>query len=289
MSIIYLKGTFVEESEAKLSPSSRGLLFGDGCFETMKVYKGKLFALSAHYDRLKSTAQFLKIDLPFNTGALKKIVEELIELNSLANQDSRIRLTLIRGEGSTGLVPEIDAMADVLISVNSVSGKIEKMKSEGIKLSIINNIKIDERSPLVAHKTINYLPAILGFMEVKDKGGDEGLFLNYEGKIAEGTMSNIFIVKDGFIMTPPLSAGILPGITRSVVIKVAEKLGYVVKEIDLITDSLLKAEEIFITSSIREVVPVMFFEGISFKVGDVTKALQEGYKIFVDDSFIANS
>ena len=279
--IIYINGSFSEADKASVSPFNRGLLYGDGFFETMRSYEGKIFALNEHYERLSATANFLKIAVPFSRDELRDILMQLLEMNLLTESDSRIRMTLMRGQGASGLFPDESAEAETIISADTVPADIEKVQKAGVKISLIDTIAIDYRSPLVSHKTVNYMPGILGLMEVRKKGGNEGLFVNNDGKVAEGITSNIFAVKNGVVMTPPLSAGILAGITRGIAIKVAHMLGIIVEERDITTEDLFSAEEFFITSSVREIVPVISFEKKSYEIGPITKRMQAEYKKYV--------
>lgn len=279
--IIYINGSFSEADKARVSPFNRGLLYGDGFFETMRSYDGKIFALNEHYERLSSTANFLKIPVPFSREALRNILMQLLNMNLLGDSDSRIRITLMRGEGGAGLFPDESADAEVVISADAVPKDIEKIQTKGVKLSLIDKITIDHGSPLVSHKTVNYMPGILGLMEVRKKGGDEGLFVNNDGKVAEGITSNIFAVKNGIVSTPPVSAGILAGITRRIALKVARMSGIAVEEKDMTTEEIFSAEELFITSSVREIVPVISFEGKSYIAGPITKRMQAEYKKYV--------
>ncbi len=285
MAVIYLNGRFEKEEAACLSPFNRGLLYGDGIFETMRGYKGQVFALEEHFNRLKNSADFLKIPVPFSLEALETILVCLIEKNGLTSKESRIRVNLIRGEGRRGLLPDEEAESEVIITVEAVSFGIKKIQQEGVRLVIIRGHRLDHRSPLAHHKTFNYIPGIMGLLEVKKKGGDEGLFLNYDDNIAEGVTSNLFMVKNGKIITPPLLAGLLPGITRKTVIAAAAQGGVSVEERDIPEGELSHADELFITSSVREVVPVLSLDGKQFEIGPVTRQIQAIYRRYVEESF----
>lgn len=276
--VLYINGDFLDEEKASLSPFNRGLLYGDGIFETMRGYKGRPFFLEEHYARLQKSAVFLKINLPFDVSELGAILDRLLELNSLADCDSRMRLNVIRGKGKGGLMPDPDAGVEVIVTAEGVTAGVERMQREGIKLVLISDFRIDSLSSLAQHKTFNYISGIMGLMEVNEHGGDEGLFLNNEGKVVEGVTSNIFIVKEDILITPPQSAGILPGITRGLVLKVAAGEGIAVKERDISKEDLFGADEIFITSSVREVVPVVSVDENVFKPGPVTRKIQESYR-----------
>lgn len=281
--IIYINGEFVREDEAKISPFNRGLLYGDGIFESMRSYKGGIFGLLEHFERISGSSAFLGIALPFDLDEEKKILDELLKRNSFVDVDSRIRINLIRGEGKRGLPPCDDAGTEVIISAETVSEKIDEIQKNGVKAVIIRDFRLDSRSALTPHKTLNYIAGILGLMEIKKMGGDEGIFLNYDGLVCEGVTSNIFMAKDGALLTPSLSAGILPGITRNVILKVGRGLGIKIKEQNITEADLFGADEIFITSSIREVVPVNRLDKVRYDIGPVTLKIQAGYKNFVRD------
>lgn len=276
---IYINGEFLEEDKAGISPFNRGLLYGDGLFETVRSYKGRLFALEDHFLRLEESADFLRIPLPFDLAQLQTILSRLLKKNRLEDEDGRFRINLSRGEGKRGLFADKDAPSEVVITVEAVSPGIERIQQEGVKLVVIRDIHLDSRSPLSAHKTFNYIPGVLGLFQVEDAGGDEGLFLNYEGNIVEGVTSNVFMVKGGRLFTPPLSSGLLPGITRKKVIAVARQAGFDISESKISEEELFCADEVFITSSVREVVPVTAVDDKSFQIGVVTRAVQDAYKM----------
>ncbi|MDT8318594.1 MAG: aminotransferase class IV [bacterium] len=284
--IIYVNGKFSSEDEASISPLNRGLMYGDGIFETFRGYGGKVFAIGEHFARLQSAADFLKMNVDFSAEELGELISELLNKNSLIDKDSRIRLTLIRGRGTDGLFPDLSAKSEIVITAEEVSSGVRELQQKGIEIALVESIKVDPRSPLASHKTLNYIPGIVALQEVREKGGDEGIYLNYEGYIVEGVTSNIFIVKSGRLKTPPLSSGLLPGITRDSVIKCAAICNIDVEETSITKEDLLKADEIFITSSVREVMPVIKFEGKGFNVGPATKEILSSYREFVKKSLI---
>ena len=276
--ILYVNGEFVEEDKATISPFNRGFLYGDGLFETVRSYKGRLFALEDHFLRMEESAGFLRIPLPFDFKQLQELLQLLLKKNKLETDDGRIRINLARGGAKRGLFAEDGIPSELVITVEAVSPGIERIQREGVKLAIIRDIRIDSRSPLSSHKTFNYIPGVLGLMQVEAAGGDEGVFLSYEGNVIEGVTSNIFMVKEGRLFTSPLSSGLLPGITRKKVIEVAQAEGFEVSESDIGEEELFAAHEIFITSSVREVVPVVALDGKTFQIGAVTRAVQDAYK-----------
>lgn len=284
--IIYVNGRFSSEDEACISPLNRGLMYGDGIFETFRGYDGKVFAINEHFARLQSAASFLKINVDFSAKEMNELISELLHKNSLRDKDSRIRLTLIRGKGADGLFSDPSAKSELIITAVEVSSGIRELQQNGIEIVLVENIKIDPRSPLASHKTLNYIPGIIALEEVREKGASEGIYFNYEDNIVEGVTSNIFIVKDGRLKTPPLSSGLLPGITRDTVIKCAGICNITVEEIDITKEDMLNADELFITSSVREVVPVIKFEGRQFNIGRLTKEILLNYKEFVKKSLL---
>lgn len=284
--IIYVNSRFSSEEEASISPLNRGLMYGDGIFETFRGYGGKVFAIDEHFARLQSAASFLKIKIDFSAKELNELISELLQKNSLIDKDSRIRLTLIRGRGADGLLPDLSAKSELIITAEEVSSSVRELQQHGIEVVLVESLKIDPRSPLASHKTLNYIPGIIALGEVREKDGSEGIYLNYEDDVVEGVTSNIFIVKDGRLKTPSLSSGLLPGITRDTVIKCAAICNIAVEETSLTKEDLLEADEIFITSSVREVVPVIKFEGREFNIGRVTKKILLSYREFVKESLL---
>ena len=284
--IIYVNGRFSNEEEACISPLNRGLMYGDGIFETFRGYGGRVFAINEHFARLQNAASFLKIDIDFSAEDLNELIYKLLHKNCLADKDSRIRLTLIRGKGADGLFPGLSAKSEIIITAVEVSSGIRELQQKGLEIVLVETIKIDPRSPLSSHKTLNYIPGVIALGEVIEKGGSEGIYLNYNGNVVEGVTSNIFIIKEGKLKTPPLSSGLLPGITRDTVIKCAARCNIAVEEIDIRKEDMLNADELFITSSVREVVPVIKFEGRQFNIGRLTKEILLSYKEFVKKSLL---
>lgn len=284
--IIYVNGRFCNKEEACISPLNRGLMYGDGIFETFRGYGGKVFAINKHFARLQSAASFLKINIDFTAKELNDLISKLMLKNSLIDKDSRIRLTLTRGKGANGLLPDLSAKSEIIITAEEISLGVREVQEKGLEIVLVETIKIDPRSPLASHKTLNYIPGIMALGEVREKGGDEGIYLNYDGNVVEGVTSNIFIVKESSLKTPPLSSGLLPGITRDTVIKCAGICNITVEEIDITKEDLLNADEIFITSSVRELVPVIKFEGRQFNIGSLTKEILLTYKEFVKKSLL---
>ncbi|MBI4743643.1 MAG: aminotransferase class IV [Actinobacteria bacterium] len=271
---IYLNGTYVLKDEAKISVFDRGFLYGDGLFETMRSYDGKVFKLKEHLARLFSSLYELDIKTQISKAQLEDAVYEILEVNNL--KDAYIRLTVSRG---------VDEESTVVIFARYFSPYSDLLYREGMK-TIIVKAKRDQHSKIVKHKTLNFLSNLTARTEAAEAGVDEGIFLNYNDDIVEGTVSNIFIVINKVLTTPALEDGILPGITRMIVIKLAKELSLEVEERSIKKEEIFTADECFLTNSLMEVMPVT---SVNFQkigkgcVGEVTELLSAGYKRLVNE------
>jgi len=250
--IIYYNGKFVKESETCLSPFNRGFSFGDGVFETMRVYSGRVFRLESHINRLFKGLDLLGIERNADAGSIENAVKSLIDKNSL--NDASIKISAFREE-YPGLDPVSGLKACYLITSRPFDFIRKERCEKGISAGIVT-IRRNQSSPHVFIKSLNYLENILGRREAHGKGYDEAVFLNSLDFVAEGSISNIFTVKDSVVFTPALETGILNGITRDVVIEIAADLGITCCENFLKTDDVLLADEVFMTNSLMEIIPV---------------------------------
>jgi len=258
--MIYYNGKLLKESEACLSPFNRGFSFGDGVFETFRVYSGKLFRLENHIKRLFEGLDQLGIERDADSALIENAVQGLINKNSL--NDASIKITAFREE-SPGLDPAPGLKACYLITSSSFDLKRKKKCEKGISACIVA-VRRNQSSPHVFIKSLNYLENIFGRREAQEKGYDEAIFLNILGHVAEGSISNIFVVKDSILFTPSLETGILNGVTRDVVIEIVADLGIECCEKLLKKDDLLMADEVFMTNSLMEIIPVREINGQMF-------------------------
>jgi len=269
---IYINGKIVPEDEARVSVFDRGFMRGDGLFETMRAYGGRVFMLNEHLARLDRGLEALRFGFRSADLDLEEAVVETVRANNLAS--ARVRAQVMRGVGTTAFTARADTPPTVVVSAMPLGEDLQ----EPLKV-IISSIRRDERSPLAGIKTMNYLPNILARMEAEDAGADDAIMLNYAGHVAEGCSSNVFLVRSGKLITPDLASGVLPGITRQVVLDIASKMGVPTVEKEVDPELLFSAEEVFLTSSTREIVPVARIDGREVGRGgyELTSALAAAY------------
>ncbi|HVZ39140.1 MAG TPA: aminotransferase class IV [Candidatus Kapabacteria bacterium] len=273
--LIYLNGSLLDAEHARLSVFDRGLLYGDGIFETMRSYSGRIHLLRRHLDRLQEGARFLGISIPAQE-ALVEAIGMLIDANGIA--DAVLRLTLTRGIGESLDPGEAREEPTILITHKPLLhiGDLPRVERMITVRAIHSHPAIGVRL-----KALNYLPAVVAAGELRRAGAGEGLLLTAEGVVAEGTVSTIFSVRGGRLRTPPLELGVLPGITRGRVLELARALGIEVCEEQFGRASLLAGEECFYANSVRELVAVDSLDGERFAAaapGEVTRRLLEAYR-----------
>ncbi len=276
---VYINGKLYPKDEAKISVFDHGLLYGDGVFEGIRCYNGNVFKFSEHIDRLYDSARAISMEIKLTKDELKDAVINTLKANNL--KDSYIRLIVTRGVGKLGLNPFICAESQVIIITDFIQLYSKELYEKGLDAIIVPTIRnhSDALNPNV--KSLNYLNNILAKIECINAGATEGIMLNKDGYVAEGTGDNIFIVKDNEIVTPPTTAGILIGITRNVVIELANEAGMTVKEEQLTRDDLYNADECFLTGTAAEIIPVVNLDGrkiASGKPGKVTLGLLKKYQ-----------
>lgn len=276
MSKIWLNGTFVESQDAHVSVFDHGLLYGDGCFEGIRVYNGRIFKLRSHLKRMFQSAQAIRLQPGYSIDGLEEIVRESVKVNN--QLDGYIRLVFTRGTGTLGLNPFLCPTATVFIIVEKIKLYTDEMYEDGMSIIVANRPRVPVRCLDPQVKSLNYLNNILAKIEAVDAGVLEALMLNCEGEVSECTGDNIFIIKDGAISTPPPSAGILNGITRKFVIdEIAPALGYTVEERTIQLSDVYAADEVFLTGTAAEVIGVSHIgDDIvgTGKVGPITHELE---------------
>ncbi|MBI2560500.1 MAG: aminodeoxychorismate lyase [Planctomycetes bacterium] len=270
---IYLNGKTVPEKEACISIRDRGFLYGDGIFETIRAYNGYTFRLDAHLDRLFTSAKEFKIYLNYTPTQLRSAVQNLLTLNKLT--DAYIRITLSRGIHTSG-----NFQPTLVIETKPLTPYPQEYYKHGISI-IVSKTRISTSLPLAAHKTLNFMNNILSREDANSQGAQEVLFLNTDEQIAECSVSNIFLVENNEIITPSLKANILPGITRKTVLEICRQNGIAVREDLFNLKRLMDADEVFLTNSLMEVMPVAAIDKHSLSLpvpGRLTKRIMEAYR-----------
>lgn len=252
---VYIDGKFLDEKNAKVSVFDHGLLYGDGVFEGIRAYNGRVFKLAEHIERLYWSAKAILLTIPITPEEMTRAVVDTCRRNKL--RDGYIRLVVTRGVGTLGLNPNRCKRASVII----IAGKLQLYPVEyyekGLDIVTVATTRMLPNSVNPAIKSLNYLNNILAKIEANTAGVEEAIMLNSEGFVAECTGDNIFIVQKGRLMTPPLSAGALYGITRNTVIDCAHELGVPVTEPNLTRYDLFTADECFLTGTGAELIPVV--------------------------------
>jgi branched-chain amino acid aminotransferase len=276
---IYLDGKFHSKEDAKISVFDHGLLYGDGVFEGIRAYNGRVFRLKEHIDRLFDSAKAILLDIPLTRDEAGEVVLETCRQNGL--KDAYIRLVVTRGIGDLGLNPNKCPRATIFCIATGITIYPEEVYQKGLKLITAATQRIGQNSLSSAIKSLNYLNQILARIEGNQAGADELIVLNHEGYVAECSADNIFALKNGKITTPPISAGALGGITRQAVLELASKTGTPASEANLTRYDLWVADEIFLTGTAVEIVPVRELDGRIIgtgKMGPWTSKLIEAYR-----------
>lgn len=252
---IYLNGQLVPKDQAAVSVFDHGLLYGDGVFEGIRFYGGRVFRLDDHVDRLYRSARAIALTIPLTPDEMSLAVLETIRANGL--QDGYVRLVVTRGEGSLGLSPKSCPHPTIFIIASTITLYPEEMYEKGLKLVTCATRRIAHGalSPMV--KSLNYLNNIMAKIEAEQAGAGEGLMLNEQGYVAECTGDNIFVIRDGRIVTPPIAAGALAGVTRAVVFELARDLGVEIREENLTRYDVYTADECFLTGTAAEIIPAV--------------------------------
>ncbi|MHC4138463.1 MAG: branched-chain-amino-acid transaminase [Planctomycetota bacterium] len=276
---VYINGKLYPKEEAKVSVFDHGLLYGDGVFEGIRCYNGNIFKLEEHIDRLYDSAEAISLQIQLTRGQLKDAIVSTLKANNL--KDSYIRLVVTRGVGKLGLDPFNCETSQLIIITDTIQLYPKELYEKGLDAIIVQTIRNHSKALNPTIKSMNYLNNILAKIECIRAGAAEGIMLNTEGYVAECTGDNIFIVKDNEILTPPVSAGILIGITRNVVIELAKEADITVKEEQLTEDDLYNADECFLTGTAAEIIPVANIDGRKIatgKPGKITLSLLRKYQ-----------
>ena len=282
MPCVFLNGEIIAESAARVAAGDRGLLLGDGLFESMRAYRGKVFRLAAHLERLRASAAFLRLAVPCADEEIARRIAELIGLN--ACPEAYVRVTLTRGAAAKGLRLDGAGPATLLIHARPLQPYPAEHYRNGQRL-VISTVRQNSGNPLARHKTLSYLLYLVARQEATDAGANGAILLNEHGQVAEESVSNVFLARGGALLTPPAHCGLLPGITRGAVLELARAEAIPTEERPIPAGELFDAEEIFLTNSLMEIMPVRSVDRRQIggaAPGPITKRVQALYRAAVD-------
>jgi branched-chain amino acid aminotransferase len=256
---IYIDGKFYSEANAKVSVFDHGLLYGDGIFEGIRFYSGRVFRLEEHLARLWDSARSICLEVPMSISQMTDALLETIRQNNL--RDGYVRLLITRGVGNLGLNPTQCKHPSVIIIVATVALYPAEIYAKGLTVITCATRRTNPGALNPAVKSLNYLNNVMARIEANLAGADEALMLNDQGNVAECTADNVFIIKRGLIFTPPVTAGALRGITRSVAFEIAAEVGIKIVEADITRHDVFTADECFLTGTAAEIIPVIKADG----------------------------
>lgn len=275
---IYINGEYFEKEDAKISVYDHGLLYGDGVFEGIRSYGGKIFKREEHIDRLWDSAKAIRMEIPMTKDEMIEAVEKTLAVNGLT--DGYIRLIVTRGVGDLGLDPDKCGTPQVIIIADLIALYPPELYEKGLEIVTVSTPRNHPAALSPRIKSLNYLSSIMAKIEGKQAGCVEALMLNHKGELAECTADNFFIVRKGRLLTPPSDAGILEGITRNAVMDIAREMGVEVLEIVLTKYDAYVADECFLTGSAAEVIAVVKIDGRTIgdgKPGPITRELKDRF------------
>ena len=279
---VYIGGKLYDKADAKISVFDHGLLYGDGVFEGIRAYSGRVFRLQEHVDRLYESAQAIHLKIPILPEETARAIVDTLKVNELT--DAYIRVVVTRGAGSLGLDPRKTTDPQVIIITDKISLYPEELYEHGLKIITAATTRNHPNAVNPRIKSLNYLNNILAKIEGTNAGCLEALMLNHKGEVAECTGDNIFIIKRGELHTPSIASGILEGITRAAVMELAQNAGYTVVERTMDRQDVYTAEECFLTGTAAELIPVVECDGRpigSGQPGPITRELRQKFQKLV--------
>jgi len=278
---VYVSGKYVPREEARISVLDAGLLLGAGLFETLRTYGGQPFRLKAHGDRLRQSGSVLRIFPSESDERLAEIIAHLVKTNGVP--DARIRITATRGPLTAELNDDAAPPATLIIMAGPMTPYPAELYQRGTTV-VVSDIRANETDPTTYHKTTGYMKNLLALRDAHRAGATEALLFNTKNRLAEGAISNVFIASGGRLLTPPVEEGLLPGITRAAILELAAETGVPAEQKPLSVREVLDADEMFLTNSIMELLPVAQIERKEIgdgQPGPLTRKLAEAYKALV--------
>lgn len=278
---IYLNGRFVEKSEARISVFDHGLLYGDGVFEGIRAYNGRVFLLREHIERLYRSAKAIALEIPISPEEMRRAVVASCQANNLS--DGYIRVVVTRGVGNLGLNPFQCATPEIIVIADSIQLYPAELYEKGMRMVTVGTARNHPETLNPNIKSLNYLNNVLAKIEAINAGVMEAVMLNTQGSVAECTGDNIFLLRKGRLVTPPTTSGCLEGITRNTVMMLAERDGHEVREAVMSRYDLYTADEVFVCGSAAEVMPVVEIDRRSIGEGvpgPITKRLIRAFRAY---------
>ncbi len=278
MTKVYINGKLFDKADARISVYDHGLLYGDGVFEGIRIYAGRVFRLREHLERLYDSARDIALEIPLSLEQMTDAVLRTVQVNG--KKEGYIRLIVTRGAGSLGLDPRKTTDPQVIVIVDDISLYPPELYENGLDVITSSYIRNHPNALEPRIKSLNYLNNILAKMEAVRAGCLEAIMLNVHGEVAEATADNVFVVKRGVLKTPPTHAGILEGITRNFVLELAEAAGVPAREVALTRHDVYSADECFLTGTGAEIIPVVKCDGRVLgtgKPGPITRRLRERF------------
>jgi len=282
MSACWLNGNLVDDSMAVVSVFDHGLLYGDGVFEGLRFYHGRCFMLAAHLERLQQSARALALTIPYDLPTLSRAIADTISASGL--QHGYLRLVITRGPGSLGVDPANCPQPTVFIIADHLQLVSDALRRQGLRIAIVNTRRVPDSCWDSRIKSLNYLNNVLARQQARAAGADEGIMLNQQGHVSEGSVNNIFIVSNNALLTPAAADGALEGITRSVILELAAAAGITISVRSLTAYDLYTADECFLSGTGVELLPVRQIDNHSLGTcpGAVFQSLETAFRNYVD-------
>jgi len=271
--VIALNGVLMRRGEAGVDPRDRGLMLGDGLFETLPVYAGRPFRLDDHLDRMRAGAAVLAMPFTVQVETVMATLRAVLDANGRAAQDAAIRITLTRGAGPRGLLPPANPRPLLMIAASPLAPAPDRPLAARIV-----SIRRNEGSPSAQLKTLGYLDNVLALAEAAALGADEAILCNNHGNVACASRANLFLVRGGALMTPLLADGVLPGITRRIVIELARAFAIDVVERSIAPEALMQGDGVFMTNSLLGIVPLAAINDRAIAASPLIKRLTDAYR-----------